>query len=703
MSEREVRKRDLAEAATSRPSRLGLRERLVLGLATPTALLIAGPSLVLVIGLVLTLSNFSDMRELGRAKAVENLEARAQHAQTRLKSALGQADELLGRAKELCLSHSSQASFQQFAVHLRDLALGRTGLNWLSVSFPDGTFQGVYLEPNGGVRFQMSRRVGAATEMVRYDFMAGKLKPIEKSNLPYDPRERGFYRDAVRARKAIWTDPYPFLPDFRSGITRAEALFAADGSPYAVITVDFDLGVLSGLLDQAGRQERLVAFTQDGALLALNRTGPRVFSRALSPAHSTQFSDLSDPVLRDFFATRTSSLERERQFDSGNLRYLATEHRISVAPELNWRLAAVISEDVLLASANRQIRANLITSGTMVFGTLLISIGFAAGTRRLRSARLSAEARARRAVENAQSLGSYQLEGLIGEGGMGQVFRARHRMLARPAAIKLIRADPSGRDTAALESRFEQEAKALASLRSPNTVTVLDYGKATDGRLFLVMELLHGLPLDRVLEHWGPLLTARVIPILAGVCRSLDEAHAAGLIHRDIKPANIFLCHEGDGVERAKVIDFGLVKQPRSSAMTVADRVSGTANYMAPEQARGDPIDGRADLYALGCTAFQLLTGHAVFERTSDVATLVAHQTEVPQLESLTAQWVPAELQRLITRCLSKEPSFRPPSAGSLGRALLEIPIPPEHRILPEALRRWWETASTRERHAASA
>jgi serine/threonine protein kinase len=247
----------------------------------------------------------------------------------------------------------------------------------------------------------------------------------------------------------------------------------------------------------------------------------------------------------------------------------------------------------------------------------------------------------------------------------------------------------------AVEARFEREARVLASLRSPNTVSVLDFGRTTDGRLFLVMELLDGLPLDRILSKYGPLPAARVIPILIGACRSLAEAHAAGIVHRDVKPANLMLCHEGDDQERVKLIDFGLVKVPLASNVTADGRVSGTPDYMAPEQARGGEVDGRTDLYALGATGFHLLTGRPVFREPSDVATLLAHQIQQPTPPSkATNNYVPLELEHLLLRCLAKEPLSRPSSAASLARALSAIELPERHRMSPQALREWWQTVS---------
>jgi serine/threonine-protein kinase len=239
--------------------------------------------------------------------------------------------------------------------------------------------------------------------------------------------------------------------------------------------------------------------------------------------------------------------------------------------------------------------------------------------------------------------------------------------------------------------RFEREAKTLSALRSPHTVTILDYGRTTDNRLFIAMELLVGLPLDRLIARYGPQPASRVIPILVGVCRSLSEAHAAGIVHRDIKPANLFLCHDAEGVELVKVLDFGLAKRSLSKASSQG-HAAGTPHFMPPEQALNQPLDGRTDLYALGCTAFHLLTGKVLFDELSDVAVILAHQLKPPPaLGSQTTQWLPDGLEELVHSCLAKDPGARPASAAELARQLLALRIDEAHALPAEVWREWWK------------
>jgi serine/threonine protein kinase len=218
-------------------------------------------------------------------------------------------------------------------------------------------------------------------------------------------------------------------------------------------------------------------------------------------------------------------------------------------------------------------------------------------------------------------MGSYRLVTLLGKGGMGEVWRARHHMLARDAAIKLIQPDllsrKSGNSAVLLRRRFEQEAKATALLRSPHTVERYDFGVTRDGVFYYVMGLLDGIDLETLVKKFGPQPLARVVNILRQVCRLLADAHSHGMIHRDIKPTNIFLCRMGNEYDFAKVLDFGLVKilNGNETQMTVEGATTGTPAYMAPELALGNSdLDARADLYGLGCVAYWLTTGSLVFE-----------------------------------------------------------------------------------------
>ena len=293
-------------------------------------------------------------------------------------------------------------------------------------------------------------------------------------------------------------------------------------------------------------------------------------------------------------------------------------------------------------------------------------------------------------AETASEMGSYRLVSLIGKGGMGEVWRAEHRMLARPAAIKIIRPDGAG-GREAIE-RFKREAEATATLRSPHTVQLYDFGLTDDGCFFSVMELLDGFALDDMVERWGPMPPARTVHILLGVCRSLREAHRLGLVHRDIKPGNIFLCRSGTEVDHVKVLDFGLVKEIANpdASVTQTGFVTGTPGFMAPEMALGKKeIDGRTDLYSLACVGFFLLTGETVFDKKTPIEIIMDHaRTPAPRPSEKSGVPVPEGLEDLLMDCLAKEPRDRPDSAREVERRLWALYLP--DIWTPDKAERWW-------------
>jgi serine/threonine-protein kinase len=300
-------------------------------------------------------------------------------------------------------------------------------------------------------------------------------------------------------------------------------------------------------------------------------------------------------------------------------------------------------------------------------------------------------------VARERELGSYRLGELLGQGGMGEVYRAAHRMLARPAAIKLIRpevlAAGNGEAAQLAITRFRREADAAAHLRSPHTVALYDFGVTEDETLYFVMELLDGMDLETLVREQGPVPANRVIHILRQVCESLEEAHASGMVHRDIKPANIHLGRVGMRHDFVKVLDFGLVKSAASqgtgdSLATAAGLTPGTPAYMAPEMTSGEAVDGRADLYGLGCVAYYLLTGQLVFQASNTFQMLAKHLQERPVPPSeRTELVVPAALDQVVLACLAKKPGNRPASATELDRMLAAVEIEPWTEEMAE---RWW-------------
>ena len=301
-------------------------------------------------------------------------------------------------------------------------------------------------------------------------------------------------------------------------------------------------------------------------------------------------------------------------------------------------------------------------------------------------------------VADARSVGRYQLTTRLGAGGMGEVWRATHRLLARPAAVKLIGPEALGDAdqalVASLFQRFEREAQATAALSSPHTISVYDFGIAQDGTFYYVMELLDGLDLHTLVARHGPQPPERVVHILRQACHSLAEAHARGVVHRDIKPANIFICRYGLDLDFVKVLDFGLVREmqptaPGGTHLTHPDAIVGTPAFLAPEGISGEsPVDGRSDLYGLGCIAYWLLAGRDVFVKPNAMSLLAAHLKDRPDLVSAHAH-VPPELERVVMSCLEKDPARRPQTGEQLSQQLADTEL--EARWTRARAEEWWD------------
>jgi serine/threonine-protein kinase len=292
----------------------------------------------------------------------------------------------------------------------------------------------------------------------------------------------------------------------------------------------------------------------------------------------------------------------------------------------------------------------------------------------------------------ARRLGQYVLRGRIGGGGMGEVYLAEHQLLKRPCAIKLIRPDRAG-DPVALR-RFEREVRAMARLSHWNTIEVYDYGRTDDGTFYYVMEYLRGLALDTLVSRHGPLPPGRVAYLLRQVCDSLAEAHSAGLVHRDLKPANLFAAVRGGRHDVVKVLDFGLVKgfgpESGDGPADRAEFVSGTPLYMSPEQATADPRLGpRSDLYSLGAVAYFLLTGRPPHRGDSPLKVMSAVARLPVEPPSRHRLDLPDDLERIVLRCLAKDPIDRFPDAEALGLALASCRCAPDWDASRAS--KWWQ------------
>ena len=296
----------------------------------------------------------------------------------------------------------------------------------------------------------------------------------------------------------------------------------------------------------------------------------------------------------------------------------------------------------------------------------------------------------RKDARDARKLGQYIVEAKLGEGGMGVVYRARHGLLKRPTAIKLLGAD---RNTPDDIDRFRREVQMTAKLRHPNTVTIYDYGCTDNGTFYYAMELLDGVTLLEIVEAEGLLPESRVVHIMRQCAMALHEAHTIGLVHRDIKPNNIMMTQQGGVHDVTKVLDFGLVKNVDSKVdmtNTISEAIIGTPRFMSPEQILDPPaVDARSDIYALGAVGYYLLTGRFVFEGTNPIEICAQHLSAIPDPPSSVAERdINPGLERIIMQCLEKKRDDRPASAAEIAEQLRSLPI---ERWSQTHASQWWE------------
>ena len=273
-------------------------------------------------------------------------------------------------------------------------------------------------------------------------------------------------------------------------------------------------------------------------------------------------------------------------------------------------------------------------------------------------------------VEEAKQLGQYKLEGLIGAGSMGEVYRATHALLRRPTAVKLIRPEKAGYESL---QRFHREVRQTSRLTHPNTISIYDYGHTPDNVFYYAMELLDGADLREIVGESGSMPARRVIHILRQACGALAEAHSLGLIHRDIKATNLVLCAQGGVEDTLRVLDFGLVKDVKDAdaSLTQLGDVCGTPETLAPEVLGGAPATPQSDLYSLAVVGYYLLTGVSVFDATT-IAEYVGHHlhTAPPPLRGRDES-IPADLDSAIMACLVKDPGQRVQDVKQFRAALI--------------------------------
>ena len=351
---------------------------------------------------------------------------------------------------------------------------------------------------------------------------------------------------------------------------------------------------------------------------------------------------------------------------------------VMVIPNRPWKSITAAIASAAMVPCGHLLAAQILDYPAMAWSRLAgytLGAAIVAGWTPFISTRLH---RMHKDLSDARDFGSYHLEKLVGRGGMGEVWLARHRLLRRDAAVKLVLPrfleglNPLAQRQA--HRRFEQEAQSISSLRSPHTVAIYDFGIAENGSLYYAMEYLQGLNAETLVERYGAQPAGRVIAFLGQTIESLEEAHEAGLIHRDVKPSNVFISRLGKRTDFVKVLDFGLVKalaDPDGVTATTGSLARGTPAFMAPEQVRGEEVDARTDIYGLGCVAYFLLTGTVVFDGSSAMTVAMAHVSEQPEPPSSRSGIpIPASLERVVMACLAKNPNGRPQSAAELRTML---------------------------------
>ena len=510
-------------------------------------------------------------------------------------------------------------------------------------------------------------------------------------DLGYDPRVRPWYQGAMGTEgeaEVHWTDPYIFFTTKDPGIT-ASVRWSPPGDPGATHVLGFDVRLLdiSRFTSSLDVSENGVAIvlTDDGRVLGLPRHERFVQTDSLKAAVLTPVAELGLPALADAVSewrrSGAGSSEAVR-FRSSGERWWAGFRPYSLGDGRNLWIGVVLPESDLLADINSQ--RNRIILVTLVALALAILIAVLLDRAMMR--------RIDTAISEAMQLGQYTLETKLGQGGMGAVYRARHAMLRRPTAIKLLRSEFAA-DKSAL-ARFEREVQLTSQLTSSNTIEIFDYGRTSEDIFYYAMEYIEGVDLQDLVDRYGPLPPGRVIYVLAQACGSLHEAHLRGLVHRDVKPSNIMLCQRGVHHDVVKVLDFGLVKDVKGDqdvSITVADgdSVTGTPLYLSPEAIKNEELDGRADLYALGAVGYFLLTGRIVFEASSPMVAMAKHLQEEPTRPSELLDGIPDDLEAVILSCLAKDRDMRPDDAQQLAEMLAACRSAGDWNSV--AARRWWE------------
>lgn len=728
--------------------------------ASPRAIMVLVPLIVLALGTALTIIGQLALSSASRTMATNRFASHTTALTRGLEETLGQAEPILdelariavavealrqpkealthpgNKTAKQALRHYEHEELTPVALEMRDLLVGRPGITQAYIALPDGTFLSADPAGTRSVGIQVTQGGQAAS----YQVHGQKVRLLSTQKSKFNPKIRDWYKLAESKKERVWSAPYTFFFNQHTGVTRSYPLYKDDEKKVlaAIVGVDFDVDALTGFMagsESSEEQVHSVVFTLGGVVLAYPRGAQKLVALQEKNRVPT-YEALGDPVLTALIRhvqRGPGGHQRLFEFTWNGSKILASVRRVERGP--GWYVATFSPEKRVLRELYKH-RKRSLWVGSL---SLLIAVALAWFLSRriylIRRAVHLAQAAAIEARGQVRDLGSYRLVERIGEGGMGEVWRATHRLLARQAAIKLIKSEHGSPEKKEEQrERFRREAQAIAGLRSRNTIALYDYGVTHNGTLFYVMELLQGIDLNSLVSTFGPQSPERVRRILMQACNSLAEAHRAQLVHRDIKPANLFLCREASEVDIVKVLDFGLVFQaetilgsrqsvkgargkrstpttsevveelPPSVApatetiptavedgrITRADHQLGTPAFMSPEQAMGTGTDGRSDLYSLACVAWWLLCGKAPFFADTTVSLMLKHIEEpLPPLEHECPRELSPEFRELLLSCLAKSPLDRPQTADELGSALRALG-PQASDWSDEIAEQWW-------------
>ncbi len=622
--------------------------------------------------LVLAALLFFDERLVKRTSAalISNVADGVEH---NLQEVFGSKSELLMIAMEqvenipLSVETPDDELFQRLAPFLRSYPM----LDSINVADTAGNEYALIRDDKG---FQSRRIDASAPGTARWQQLRDG-QPVETWERSTDtsPVERPWFKGAIQHEPGsrFWTEPYSFLTTEEPGISVSTRWTPDDAGPDHVIAVNISLVDITGMtLALHPSQNGLTfVFGEQGRVFGLPRNERFDDDRSILAASLLPLDQLGIPTIDRAVDKWNEMGGSETVFaytGPGEKAWWAGFSRIELDEDHAFWSAVLVPRSDLFGAL--VMTRNLTIIGLISAGILLAALIFLGSMRAIRR-------QLKETVDRIeQKLGQYHIEERIGEGGNGTVYRARHALLRRPTALKLMNPEFARSDAA--RKRFEHEVRLTSGLSHPNTVAIYDFGRTSDGTLYYAMELLEGGTLNRLVQIGGPLPASRAVHLLAQACGSLAEAHSKGLIHRDIKPSNLIVCERGGVYDVVKVVDFGLVKEMAETDghLTQADVLIGTPFYMAPEIiSRPGAASPQSDLYALGAVGYYIVSGRQVFEGQSAVEICAAHLHDQPERPSARAGCdVPADLEDVLMRCLEKDPEARPADAEELRRALMQ-------------------------------